>query len=134
MENKTKNIYIVVPYSKGLSESFRNVCSKVEVQVHFRGHITIMALLMAPKDKNSITNKGWVVYRFKCDYLGCTLEYISKTGRIFKDRYREHLRATHLFMTKLTPQIIPSNWTVSPLWIGSPKTSPGHKEGHVHPS
>ena len=36
-DNKTNNIYMVVPYSKGLSESFKNVCNKAGVQVHFWG-------------------------------------------------------------------------------------------------
>ena len=48
---------------------------------------------MAPKDRNSITNKGGGIYRYKCDHLGCTVEYIGKTGRTFEDRYKEHLRA-----------------------------------------
>ena len=50
-------------------------------------------LLVAPTDKGNITNKGAFIYRFKCDHLGCTVEYISETGRTFGDRYKEHLRA-----------------------------------------
>ena len=33
--NKTDNIYMVIPYSKGLSENFRKICSKAGVHVHF---------------------------------------------------------------------------------------------------
>ena len=29
---------------------------------------------------------------YKCDYPGCTVEYISETGRTFGDRYKENLR------------------------------------------
>ena len=36
-DNKTNIIYMVIPYSKGLSESFRNICNKVAVQVHLMG-------------------------------------------------------------------------------------------------
>ena len=53
----------------------------------------IRNLLMAPKDKDNITTKGGVMYRYKCDHLGCTVEYTGETGRTFGDRYKEHLRA-----------------------------------------
>ena len=46
-----------------------------------------------PKDKDNITSKGGVIYRYKGDHLGCTVENIGKTGRTFGDRYKEHLRA-----------------------------------------
>ena len=62
------------------------------VQVHFKGNNTIKDLLVTPKDKDSITNKGGVIYRYKCDHLGCTMEYIGETGRTFGDRYKDHLR------------------------------------------
>ena len=91
--NKTKDIFIVVPYSRGLSESFKNVCVKAGIQVHFKGNNTIKDLLVAPKDRDSITNKGGVIYSNKCDHPGCTMGYIGETGRNFGDRYREHLRA-----------------------------------------
>ena len=42
--NNTKNNqnpYMVIPYSKGLSESLRKACSKHGVQVHFKGSMTI---------------------------------------------------------------------------------------------
>ena len=40
--------HIVVPYHRGLSESFRKVCSNHGVQVYFKGGTTIKNLLMAP--------------------------------------------------------------------------------------
>ena len=80
------------PYSNGLSESFRNVCNKAGVQFHFSGGNTIKNLLMAPKDKDNITSKGRVIYRYKGDHPGYTVDYISKTGRTFGDEYKEHLR------------------------------------------
>ena len=88
MDNKTKNIFIVVLYSRGLSESFKNVCGKVGVQVHYKGSITIQDLLVAPEDTDSITNKEGVIYRHECDYPGCTLKYISEAGRTSGDRYK----------------------------------------------
>ena len=89
--NKTNDIFIVVPYSRGLSESFKNICVKAGLQVYFKGNNTIKDLLVPPKDRDSIANKRGVIYRYKCDYPGCTMEYIGETGKNFGDRYMEHL-------------------------------------------
>ena len=48
---------------------------------------------MAPKDRDSTTNKGDIIYRYKFDHLGSTVEYISDTDWTFGDGYKEHLRA-----------------------------------------
>ena len=69
------------------------VCDKVGVWGQLKGSNTIKDILVVPKYKNSITNKGGVIYRYKCDHPECTVEYISETGRNFGDRYMEHLRA-----------------------------------------
>ena len=65
--NRNHNTFLVVPYSKGLSESFRNICGKAGVQVHFKGANTVKELLVAPKDKNNIIQKGEVTYRYRCN-------------------------------------------------------------------
>ena len=67
----------------------------MRVQVHLRQGNTISDLLMAPRDKYNITSKGGVIYRCKCDHLGCTMGYIGETGRTFGDRYKAHLRALY---------------------------------------
>ena len=81
--NKNEDILIVVPYSKGLNKSFKNICRKVGVQVHFKGNNTAKDLLMAPMDRDSIFNKGGVIYRYMFDHIRCTMEYIGETGRNF---------------------------------------------------
>ena len=80
-----------MPYSIGLSESFRNICEKAGVQVHFKGSNPVKELLVAPKEKD-ICNKGGVIYRYRCDHQGYTMEYIGQTGRNFGDRHKENLR------------------------------------------
>ena len=72
-----KNIYMVVPYQQGLSERVKNTCQKYGVQVHFKGGQTIKDLLMAPKDKDPITNKSGIIYRYKCSEDRCEEEYIG---------------------------------------------------------
>ena len=66
--NTNKHTFIEVPYSKGLNKSFKNICGKVGVQVHFKGNNTVKDFLVAPKDRGSIVNKGGVIYGYnKCD-------------------------------------------------------------------
>ena len=53
-----QNLYMVVPYHQGLSESFKKSCKKFGVQVHFEGGQTIKNLFMAPKDKDLFTKNS----------------------------------------------------------------------------
>ena len=87
-----KNIYMVVPYTKGLSKSFKNFCGKVGLQVHFQGDNTIKNLPVAPKDKDNITKKSREIDRYKCDQVDCMEEYIE-AARTLGDRPKKHLRA-----------------------------------------
>ena len=73
--------------------NFKNIGKKFGIQVHFKSGRTIKEELVAPKDKNHITKKSGVIYRFKCERLGCDEEYIGETSRTFGKRYREHLKA-----------------------------------------
>ena len=63
-----------------------------ESKFTLRNGNAIKDLLIAPKDKHSITSKGGVIYRYKYDHLGYTVEYICKTSRTFGFRCKEHLR------------------------------------------
>ena len=85
--------YMVVPHDKGLSESLNNICRKHGVQVHFKGGNTIKSLLMAPKDKDPITKKNGIIYRYKCDRMECDDEYTGESSRTFGERFREHCKA-----------------------------------------
>ena len=91
--NNNSRTSITVPYNKGLSESFKNIGKKFGIQVHFKSGRTIKEELVAPKDKDHITKKSVVIYRFKCERLECDEEYIGETSRTFGERYREHLKA-----------------------------------------
>ena len=51
--NNHSNTHIVVLYTKGLSESFKNICGKIGIQVHFGQHHQKPP--SAPKDKDNIT-------------------------------------------------------------------------------
>ena len=85
--------YMVLLYVKGLSESIKNVGKKHGIQTYFKGGNTIKSLLMTPKDKDHITKKSVIIYRFKCKRVDCKDEYIGELSRTFGDRYKEHLKA-----------------------------------------
>ena len=69
--SNTKRNYIFVPYVKGLSESYKNVCKKYGIQVYFKGGRTIKDLLVALKGKDHITKKSGIRYRYKCGRVEC---------------------------------------------------------------
>ena len=85
--------HIVVPYHRGLSESFKTLCSNHGVQVYFKGGTTIKNLLMAPKDQDLMQKRSGVIYRYKCDRVECDEEYIGESSRTFGERLKEHLKA-----------------------------------------
>ena len=85
--------YMVLPYVKGLSESMKNVGKKHGIQTYFRGGNTIKSLLMTSKDKDHITKKSGIIYRFKCKRVDCDDEYIGESSRTFGERYKEHLKS-----------------------------------------
>ena len=66
--------HMVIPYTKGPSESLKNVCSKHRIQVYFGRGKTIRSLLVASKEKDPITKKSRVIYRYKCDRVECDEE------------------------------------------------------------
>ena len=55
---------IVIPYTQGLCESIKKICSKYGIQTHFKGNSTIKNLLVSPKDKDPMENKSWDIYWF----------------------------------------------------------------------
>ena len=88
-----KRCHIVVPYSQGLCESYKNICSKYGVQVHFKGGKTLKNLLMFPKDRKAKTKWSNIIYWFKCGRTECDEEYIGESAITFEEKYKECLKA-----------------------------------------
>ena len=44
------------------------------------------------KDKDPITKKSGVIYRFKFDRVECDEDYIGESSRTFGKRFKEHLK------------------------------------------
>ena len=103
---KNKNVHMVIPYQQGLSDRIKNTCKTYGAQVHFKGGQTMKGLLMAPKDKDPITDKSGVIYRYKCSEDGCEEEYIGESARTLQ-RVSENTRSPPLlFMTIVTSQVM----------------------------
>ena len=83
----------VVPYSQGLCETYKTICSKYGVQVHFKGGNTLKTLLMFPKNKDVITKQSNIIDWFKCGKTECDGEYIGESARTFEEQYEEYLKA-----------------------------------------
>ena len=89
----TYRSHITVPYKEGLSESMKNIGKKYGIQVHFKSGKILKDELVAPKDKDHMTNKIGIIYRFKCNRLDFDEEYIGETAKTFGERFKEHLKA-----------------------------------------
>ena len=61
--------YIVIPYTQGLAESFKNTCGKYGIQTYFKGNSTIKQVLMIPKDQDPKVKKSGVIYSFQCNHI-----------------------------------------------------------------
>ena len=48
---------VVTPYMKGTTKSFKHICGKYGIKVHFKGNTTIKQLLMKTKDQAPWTRK-----------------------------------------------------------------------------
>ena len=105
---KNRNITLVVPYIKGISEKFKRLCKSKGIQVHFKGINTLRTQLVNPKDKDPKLQKSGIIYHYKCPHLNCPEAYIGETGRALGDRISEQLKA-------LSPIYTHSNQTGHPL-------------------
>ena len=48
----------------------------------------------------------YMSYSYKCGRMDCEEEYIEKSGRIFVERFKEHMEAPHLSMTITTSLVM----------------------------
>ena len=66
---------------------------KWESQVHFKGGNTIRSLLVALRDKDNITQKSEVIYRYVDDTFEYDIKYIGESARTFGERPKDDLGA-----------------------------------------
>ena len=104
---------VVIPYTKGIGKSIKQVCVKYGIQVHFRGNSTIKQALMKPKDQDPMDSKSGVIYRYQCNHLNCDEEYIGETPRTLGKEERNILGNLHLSTGISNRQDMVSQRTVS---------------------
>ena len=63
---KTKVRYVVVPYTKRLSEGFNRICGKYGILTYFKGNTTIKQTLMKPKDQDPKDRRRGLICSYKC--------------------------------------------------------------------
>ena len=100
--SKKTSGHIFIPYTQGQCESVKNICSKQGIQVHFKSGRTIKNLLVTPKDKDTITQKSRVLYRFKFDRMQCDEESVGESARTFEGRFKEYLKVPSLIYEQQT--------------------------------
>ena len=83
---------MVIPYTQGIAESFKNICGKYNIQTYFKGSTTIKQVLIKPKAQDHKDKKSGVIYSYQCGDIACNEEYIGETSRTLGDRYKKHLR------------------------------------------
>ena len=95
LQNTSQRPYITVSYYKGLSDSVKKKCNNYGVHIYFKGGTTTVNLLVAPKDKDPMLKKSWVIYSYKCGRVECDEEYIGESSRTFGKRFKEHQKAPY---------------------------------------
>ena len=122
--NTTKrNITLVVPYIRGISEKFKKLCKSKGIQVHFKGSNTLMTQLVNLKDKDPKTQKSGIIYHYKCPHINCPEAYIGESGRALGERVKEHLKIPSPILHHSTTtghSLEPDNFNII------------HKEVHSH--
>ena len=83
---------MVIPYTRGIAESFKNICGKYGIQVYFKGNTTIKQILMKPKDQEPKDKKSGVIYSLQCGDIACGKVHIGETSRTLGEKCREHLK------------------------------------------
>ena len=113
INNNSQNLYMVVPYYQGLSESIKKTCNKYGVQVHFKGGKTIKNLLMAQRTKilfsrkvESYTDTNVIVRGVKRNTLKNLQEHLQKGSKNTR-------RLLPQYLTIVTSQVIMSLLTTS---------------------
>ena len=97
---------MVVPYQQGLSERIKSTCKKYRVQVHFKGGQTIKDLLMAPKDKDSVTNKVESYTDTNAMKMGVRKNILENLQEPLQRGSKNIRSLPPQFMTIVTPQVI----------------------------
>ena len=107
--------HIIIPYTQGLEESIKKICSKYGIQTHFNGNRTLKQLLVKPKDQDPIDKKSGAIYMYQCGELTCNEEYIGETSMTLEERFTELLKEPspiHVHSTQTVHNTTPENFNI----------------------
>ena len=90
--------------------------------------------LANPKDRATILQKSWVIYRYKCGRVDCDEEYNDKSGRTFVERFKNRGRPPYSSMTITTPQVMTYLLIILALWAEKTKTCQDPSKRQFHQS
>jgi hypothetical protein len=83
-----RDVQVVIPYVKGLSEACARIYRKYGAKTAMRPYQTIRSYVVHPKDKLEKEEISECVYCIPCK--GCEKVYVGETGRNFGVRMSEH--------------------------------------------
>ena len=86
---------VVVPYVKGLSETFARILKSHSIATANCSHRTLRNFVVYPKDKVKDEEKTDLIYRVPCK--NCSSSYVGETGRKFGLRIKEHKKEVDSF-------------------------------------
>uniref|UniRef100_A0A5S6QSR1 Reverse transcriptase domain-containing protein n=1 Tax=Trichuris muris TaxID=70415 RepID=A0A5S6QSR1_TRIMR len=92
--NATPHTRLVIPYYPGLSDRLQMAIRKLGVEVVFKNHINLRAILRSDKNRLPAEQKQGAVYMIQCS---CGARYIGETGHTVDVRFQQHIRALHRY-------------------------------------
>uniref|UniRef100_A0A5S6QH72 Reverse transcriptase domain-containing protein n=1 Tax=Trichuris muris TaxID=70415 RepID=A0A5S6QH72_TRIMR len=92
--NAAPHTRLVIPYYPGLSDRLQMAIRKLGVEVVFKNHINLRAILRSDKNKLSAEQIQGAVYMIQCS---CGARYIGETGHTVDVRFQQHIRALHRY-------------------------------------
>ena len=60
------SIVSVIPYTQELGDSFKKICGRYSIHIHFKGSSTLNQLLVRTKDQDLKEKKSGVIYSYQC--------------------------------------------------------------------
>ena len=115
LKDKPKIRHIVIPYTQGLGEIIKKICSKYGIQTHFKGNRALKQFLVKPKDQDPIDKESGVIYMHQCGELACNEDYIGEISRMLGEMYKEDLKEPspiHLHITQTGHNTTPENLNI----------------------
>ena len=82
---------MVIPHTRGIAESIKNICGNYGIQVYLKGNTTIKQTLIKPKDQDLKDKKSRVICSFQCADIACGEAYIAEASRTLGERCRDQL-------------------------------------------